>query len=153
MPRESAGILLYRISHSGIEVFLVHPGGPFWRKKDDGSWSVPKGELGENEDPLKAAQREFSEETGIRVSGEFIPLEPVVQKGGKKVHCFACMGDVDTGNVRSNTFEMEWPPRSGKKVSFPEIDRYGWFPVETARLKINQAQVSFITELQSIIEP
>jgi len=145
---QSAGLLLYRKYRNIIEVFLVHPGGPLWKNKDEGAWSIPKGEFGGNEKPLQAAIREFSEETGISLSGEFIELEPVVQKGGKKVFAWALEKNIDAAAIRSNHFELEWPPGSGKYQSFPEIDRGGWFTIEEAGRKINDRQVAFIEELQ-----
>jgi predicted NUDIX family NTP pyrophosphohydrolase len=147
MAKQSAGILLYRFINQQLTVFLVHPGGPFYRNKDDGIWSIPKGEFLDDEDALAAAKREFSEETGQAIDGQFIPLEPVIQKGGKKVFAWAVEGDIDHETIKSNLFEMEWPPRSGKKQNFPEIDKAGWFDTETAKVKINPAQVGFIEEL------
>ncbi|MEN0054199.1 MAG: NUDIX domain-containing protein [Mucilaginibacter sp.] len=147
MGKQSAGILLYRKINSELQVFLVHPGGPFFRNKDDGSWSVPKGEFLEDEDPLAAARREFEEETGQAINGQFIQLNLIKQKGGKTVQAWALEGDIDHLNIRSNTFEIEWPPRSGKQQSFPEIDRAGWFAIDTAKVKINPAQVELIMEL------
>jgi predicted NUDIX family NTP pyrophosphohydrolase len=137
VSKQSAGILLYRINDKNLEVFLVHPGGPFWAKKDQGAWSIPKGEFDEEEEGIFAAKREFLEETGMAVEGEAIPLSPQKQKGGKLVYAWAVEGNLDPAEVRSNTFEMEWPPRSGRLGSFPEIDRAGWFPVEEALRKIN----------------
>ncbi len=147
MAKQSAGILLYRFMNKQMEIFLVHPGGPFFRNKDDGIWSIPKGEFLDDEDAFIAAKREFLEETGQSIDGEFIPLEPVIQKGGKKVFAWAVEGDIDHETITSNTFEMEWPPRSGKKQSFPEIDKAAWFDVETAKVKINAAQVELIDDL------
>jgi predicted NUDIX family NTP pyrophosphohydrolase len=147
MARQSAGILLYRFTDQQIQIFLVHPGGPFFRNKDEGSWSIPKGEFLDDEDPLDAAKREFAEETGQMVDGKFIRLEPIVQKSGKKVYAWAVEGDIKAESIVSNTFELEWPPKSGKKQSFPEIDRAGWFDIETAKVKINIAQVGLIEEL------
>lgn len=152
MSQKSAGILLYRIQNSRIEVFLVHPGGPYWSKKDDGAWSIPKGEFDENEEPLAAAKREFQEETGIQLSGEFIQLNPVKQKGGKMVYAWAVKGDIDPAKVKSNSFEIEWPPRSGKMKSFPEIDKAAWFPLSEAQKKIIEAQSALIKELESKIQ-
>jgi len=148
MAKQSAGILLYRIVNDQLQVLLVHPGGPFFKNKDDGSWSIPKGEFAEEENPLDAAKREFLEETGQSIEGHFIELTPVQQKGGKTVHAWAVEGDIDHETIVSNTFEIEWPPRSGKKQSFPEIDRAAWFDLETAKVKINAAQAGFISELQ-----
>jgi len=147
MAKQSAGLLLYQRRDNSLEVFLVHPGGPLWAKKDMGAWSIPKGEFDE-EEPLLAAKREFHEETGIPApQGEYIPLKAVQQKGGKIVHAWAVAGEVDAELVISNKFEMEWPPRSGKKQSFPEIDRAAWFSVEEAQQKINPGQVRLIQEL------
>lgn len=148
--KQSAGILLFREREMVLQVFLIHYGGPFWVKKDDGSWSVPKGEFTENENPMDAALREFYEETGMELKpSHIIPLNSVKQKGGKVIHCWAVEGDIDSDKIVSNEFEMEWPPKSGKKKSFPEVDRGDWFNVETAKRKINVAQVQFIDELQS----
>jgi predicted NUDIX family NTP pyrophosphohydrolase len=149
--KKSAGILLYRLNNLSVEVFLVHPGGPFWRKKDLHAWSVPKGEFSDDEDPLAAAQREFLEETGIAVTGEFIRMKPVVQKGGKTIFCYACKGDIDPQNLKSNTFEIEWPPHSGKKQSFPEIDMGAWFDIAEAVIKINESQAALVEELDELI--
>ncbi|HZD58767.1 MAG TPA: NUDIX domain-containing protein [Anaerolineales bacterium] len=146
MNKESSGILLYRQKNDQLEILLVHPGGPFWKKKDLGAWSIPKGEFAD-EDPLSAAKREFEEEIGMPIDGEMIALTPQQQKAGKVVHAWAVEGDLNPEEIRSNTFEMEWPPKSGKKQAFPEIDRAEWFPVQTARKKINQGQVAFIQEL------
>ena len=146
MAKQSAGILLYRRKKDLLEVLLVHPGGPFWAKKDQGAWSIPKGEY-EGEDALAAAKREFEEETGIPIEGEILALGQQKQKGGKLVDAWAVEGDLDAERVRSNTFEMEWPPKSGKKQQFPEIDKAGWFPVATALEKINPGQAAFIHEL------
>lgn len=152
MAKQSAGILLYRRRAKKLEVFLGHPGGPFWAKKDQGSWSVPKGEFLEGEEPLHAAIREFEEETGYRPAGNFIQLSTIRQKGHKTVHCWAVEGDLDPDHIVSNDFEMEWPPRSGKMRSFPEIDRAAWFSVETAREKILERQAAFIDELVQLID-
>ena len=152
MSQKSAGIVLYRIQNSSIEVFLVHPGGPYWAKKDDGAWSIPKGEFDENEEPLEAARREFQEETGIQISGEFIQLNPVKQKGGKMVYAWAVKGDIDPAKIKSNSFEIEWPPMSGKMKSFPEIDKAAWFHLSEAQKKIIEAQSAFIKELESKIQ-
>src|SRR4029077_13401686 len=146
MNKKSAGLLLYRIKDQLPEIMLVHPGGPFWKNKDAGSWSIPKGEFME-EEPLAAAIREFKEETGMDASGKFIPLTAIKQKAGKIIFAFALEKDIDTTQVRSNTFEMEWPPHSGKKQQFPEIDRAAWFAIAKAKEKINPAQAAFIDEL------
>lgn len=150
MAKKSAGILLYRFKKGSPEVFLVHPGGPFFIKKDEGVWSIPKGEYNESEEPLAAAKREFFEETGIKVDGKFIELAPVRLKSGKVVIAFALDHDIDASQVKSNSFEIEWPPKSGKMKSFPEIDRGEWFTVEIAKQKINPAQRLLIDELVAI---
>jgi len=144
---KSAGLLLFRQVGKGLEVLLVHPGGPFWARKDDGAWSIPKGEFEEPEDPLAAAIREFEEETGARPSGEFIPLSPVKQAGGKLVSAWALRADFDPATLRSNTFSMEWPPRSGRLQEFPEVDRAAWFAIEDARQKILKGQAPFLDQL------
>jgi predicted NUDIX family NTP pyrophosphohydrolase len=146
MTKQSAGILLYRRKNKQLEVLLVHPGGPFWAKKDQGAWSIPKGEY-EGEDALAAAKREFEEETGFSVSGETLALGQQKQKGGKVIDAWALEGDLNPDALHSNTFEMEWPPKSGKRQRFPEIDKAGWFTVETALEKINPGQAAFILEL------
>ena len=150
MPNQSAGVLLYRKTDNQLQVFLVHPGGPFFKNKDLGSWSIPKGEFLDDEEPFIAAKREFEEETGQAIDGNFIPLNPVKLKSGKKVYAWAVEGDINHETIFSNLFEMEWPPKSGKKQSFPEIDRAGWFEVAEAKLKINIAQAAFIEELISL---
>ena len=147
MSKRSAGILLYRRTREGVEFLLVHPGGPFWAGKDEGAWSIPKGEHGPDEDPLEAALREFEEEIGARPGGDPVPLTPVRQKGGKIVTAWALEGDVDPGSVRSNTFTMEWPPRSGSMKTFPEIDGAEWFELEGARARINPAQLPLLEEM------
>lgn len=151
--KKSAGILLYRMKANGPEVFIVHPGGPFWAKKDKGSWSIPKGEFTDAENPLEAAKREFQEETGNTLSGNFIELKPIKQKSGKMVFCWALEGDIDPATIKSNTFELEWPPKSGKKKEFPEIDKGEWFTTSAARLKINEQQVDLIDQLAAIVQP
>jgi predicted NUDIX family NTP pyrophosphohydrolase len=149
MPRQSAGLLLYRAGPRGLEVFLVHPGGPFWTKKDEGAWSIPKGEFDDLEDPLAAARREFEEETGFTPRGEPTPLEPLRQAGGKRVQAWALQQDVDPARLRSNTFSMEWPPKSGKYREFPEVDRGEWFSLEEAGRKILKGQAGFLVQLQA----
>ncbi|HEY4323764.1 MAG TPA: NUDIX domain-containing protein [Mucilaginibacter sp.] len=151
MVKQSGGILLFRKSGSILQIFLVHPGGPFFKNKDLGSWSIPKGEFSGDEDALIAAKREFLEETGQSMDGNFISLNPVTLKSGKKIYAWAVEGDIDHEVIVSNMFEIEWPPKSGKKQSFPEIDRAAWFDVETAKLKINSGQVGLIEELTEII--
>jgi predicted NUDIX family NTP pyrophosphohydrolase len=152
ISNQSAGILLYRNINGQIEFFLVHPGGPFFKNKDEGYWSIPKGEFLPDENPLAAAQREFEEETGRPIKAEkFIELSPIKQKSGKIVHAWSAEGELDADTITSNTFEIEWPPHSGKMSSFPEIGRAGWFDIENARLKINAAQAALIDELLSLI--
>jgi len=148
--KTTAGLLLYR-RHGELEIFLVHPGGPFWAKKDAGTWSLPKGEIGEGEDPLQAAKREFTEETGFSIDGEFRRLDPVKQSGGKVVHAWAIEADCDPAQVRSNLFSMEWPPKSGQKKEFPEVDRAQWFNIPEARKRILVAQIGLIDQLISIL--
>ena len=152
MPKHSAGILMYRRVGEDIEVFLVHPGGPFWRKKDRAAWSIPKGEFSSDEDPLEAAKREFKEETGKDVSGDFFSLNTLKQPGGKIVHAWATHGDCDASKIKSNTFTMEWPPKSGKKQEFPEIDKAAWFRTHVAREKIHKGQVKLIDRLLENLE-
>ena len=149
---QSAGILAYRKVLAEPEVFLVHPGGPFWKNKDEGAWSIPKGEFNDDENSLEAARREFFEETGISISGHFAELKPVKLKSGKKVFAWAIEKDIDAENIISNNFEMEWPPRSGKSQSFPEVDRGAWFSFEKAKKKINLMQVGLLEQLQQILE-
>lgn len=138
---------MYRVlTHGKLEVLLVHPGGPYWRNKDLGAWSIPKGEY-TDEDPLAAARREFREETSFEAEGEFIALQPVIQKGGKQVSAWAVEGNIDADAARSIEFEMEWPPRSGRMASFPEVERAAWFPLQEALVKLNPAQTSFVRQL------
>jgi predicted NUDIX family NTP pyrophosphohydrolase len=148
MKKTSAGILLYRRRGDELEVFLVHPGGPFWAKKDLGAWSLPKGEIEEGEEPLTAARREFTEETGFTIEGDFRPLRPQKQKSGKTIVAWAVEGDCDPAQLRSSMFSMEWPPRSGRQQEFPEVDRAAWFPLEEARQRINSGQATFLDELR-----
>ncbi len=150
MAKKSAGILLFRNHAKTLEVMLVHPGGPFFANKEDGVWSIPKGEYDETEEALKAACREFEEELGSPVQGYFIPLGEVKQKGGKLVHCWAVEGELDTTAIRSNTFKMSWPPRSGKVREFPEVDKAEWFTIAMATQKINPAQAIFLERLQQL---
>ena len=145
--RKSAGILLYKKERDFLLLFLVHPGGPFWKDKDAGSWTIPKGEFTEGEEPLAAAQREFFEETGQKIDGHFYELKPVKQKAGKIVYACAVQGEIDAGNIVSNSFKSEWPYKSGKWITVPEVDKGEWFTAEEARQKINPAQVAFIDEL------
>lgn len=152
MPKHSAGLLAYRRTDASLEVFLVHPGGPFFAKKDLGAWTIPKGEPVPGEEPLAAAQREFTEETGFTLNGPFVSLDTIRQAGGKVVHAFATLAaDLDPAMIVSNTFQLEWPPRSGKTATFPEIDRAGWFPLALAAEKINPAQREFLTRLEKLI--
>lgn len=151
MAKHSAGLLLYRFGPAGTEVFLVHPGGPFWAKKDLGAWSIPKGEAEPGEDLLARAQREFTEETGLTAVGAFRPLAPIRQSGGKIVHAWAVESDFDAATVKSNTFDLEWPPRSGRIQAFPEIDRGGWFDLAVARAKINPAQRALLDEVERLL--
>lgn len=145
--RRSAGILLYRRRAGCLEVLLVHPGGPFWKDRDEGAWTIPKGEYPEGEDALDAAKREFGEETGFPIEGPFRELAPVRQASGKVVRAWAVEGDCDAAAVRSNTFVMEWPPRSGRMAEFPEVDRAAWFTLDEARRRILAAQVALLDEL------
>ena len=145
--RKSAGLLVYRRKEMAIEVFLVHPGGPFWKGKEQGAWSIPKGEFSEAEDPLTAALREFRVETGQEVSGQLIPLTTVQQKGGKQVMAWAVEGEPDADAIVSNTFRQEYPYKSGKWITVPEVDKAAWFGVDEARSKINPAQAAFVDEL------
>lgn len=142
---------MYRLTASVPEFFLVHPGGPFWKKKDTGAWSIPKGEIIDGDDPLDTAVREFAEETGTQVTGPFSPLQHIKQKSGKFVTAWAVAGNIDPALCTSNTFEMLWPPGSGKMCQFPEVDRWEWFSADEALQKINPAQAPFITELIQII--
>jgi len=153
VPKESAGLLLFRRGEDGPQIFLVHPGGPFWARKDEHAWSIPKGELDSGEDPLSAARREFVEETGLSADGDFIALAARKQSGGKVIHAFAIEGDCDPAAVKSNTFELEWPPRSGRRQEFPEVDRAAWFSLATARTKIHKGQAPLIDELERILGP
>ena len=152
MPKQSAGLLLFRRIEGHIEVLLVHPGGPFWAKKDSGAWSIPKGEIAEGEDSLQAAYREFEEETGYAIKSESesnsLPLTPVRQTGGKVVHAWAIESDFDVATLESNTFSMEWPPHSGRREEFPEVDRACWFLLEEARRKVLKGQEPLLLELE-----
>ena len=150
MSKKSAGILLYRFEKDLLEVFLVHPGGPFWKNKDSGIWTIPKGEF-TDEEPLNAAKREFKEETGFDPPDTFIELKPIRQKSGKIVFAWAAEGNIQAEKVKSNLFEMEWPPHSGKKQKFPEVDKGNWFDVSAAKEKINPAQMKLIEELVDLL--
>jgi predicted NUDIX family NTP pyrophosphohydrolase len=147
----SAGLLMFRRPGGGLEVLLAHPGGPFWARKDDGAWTLPKGELQDTEDPFAAACREFEEETGCAPAGPFLDLGEVRQKSGKRVQAWAFEGDFDPAGLRCNLFEMEWPPRSGRLQQFPEIDRVAWFDPAAARVKLLPAQQPFIERLEALI--
>jgi predicted NUDIX family NTP pyrophosphohydrolase len=147
MPKISAGLLLYRIRNGALEFLLVHPGGPFWKNKDAGAWTIPKGEIGNNEELLAAAVREFEEELGFKPSGPFTELTPIKQKAGKVVHAWAFEGDCDPTQIKSNTFTMEWPPKSGKQAEFPEVDHAKFFNLGDAKAKINPAQIPLLEEL------
>lgn len=149
MPARSAGLLMYRRTDSALEVFLVHPGGPFWAHKDYGAWTIPKGEIGPHEEPLSAAKREFLEETGVAPEGPFLELTPIRQRGGKVVQAWAFEGTCDPDGITSNTIELEWPPRSGRRRQYPEIDRAAFYSVKQALRKINSAQAALIDELVS----
>jgi predicted NUDIX family NTP pyrophosphohydrolase len=146
--KTSAGLVIYRRHAGKLEVLLAHPGGPLWARRDEGAWTIPKGELAPDEDPLAAARREVAEETGLRPDGPFLDLGTIQQKGGKSVRAFAAEGDCDPAAIVSNTFELEWPPRSGRVSSFPEIDRAAFFDLATARMKINPAQAALLDELE-----
>ena len=151
MAKQSAGLLMYRLRDGKCEVLLVHPGGPFWAKKDLGAWSIPKGEYEAEEGPFEVAKREFQEETGFTAEGDFIPLKQRKQAGGKLVSAWAIEGDWDASAIVSNTFTMEWPPRSGQRREFPEVDRAGWFPLDVAKEKILTGQTGFLEELDEIL--
>ena len=151
MGKTSAGLVMYRRRKEALEVFLVHPGGPFWSKKDLGAWSIPKGEYRADEDPLAAAKREFTEETGLQSGKEFIELTPIKQAGGKVVRAWAFEGDADPTAITSNSFSLEWPPRSGRQQTFPEVDRAAWFSIEEATQRILKGQVPLFGELQRLL--
>jgi predicted NUDIX family NTP pyrophosphohydrolase len=152
VSKKSAGLLMYRRSRGVLEVFLVHPGGPFWAKKDVGSWSIPKGEYMAGEVPLEVAKREFQEETGFKATGDFIPLTPRKQPSGKIITAWVFEGDCDASVIKSNTFLMEWPPGSGRQQEFPEVDRVGWFSILVAKEKIIKGQSGFLDELTQILK-
>jgi predicted NUDIX family NTP pyrophosphohydrolase len=149
MPKQSAGLLVYRRRKDGVEVFLVHPGGPFWKNKDQGAWSIPKGEFAPGDDPLEAAKREFHEETGFTVEGPYQTLQPLKQRSGKIVHAWLVQGDFDPAMTRSNTFKLEWPRGSGKWIDVPEVDRADWFSLDVAREKILPGQQPFLDQLEA----
>jgi predicted NUDIX family NTP pyrophosphohydrolase len=152
LPKLSAGILLFRKRSSGLQVLLVHPGGPFYKKKDLGVWSIPKGEYSEGEDPLAAAKREFAEETSIKVEGDFLPLGSFKQPSGKTIAAWALEGDCSVADIRSNTFSMEWPPKSGRQQEFPEVDRADWFDLAEAQKRILKGQAAILDRLKSQLE-
>ncbi len=152
MPKQAAGILLYRQTARGLEVLLAHPGGPLWARKDLGAWTIPKGQFGDDESPLAAARREFEEEMGSPPRGEFVELGSIRQPSGKIVHAFTAESDFDVATVKSNLFTLEWPPRSGKKGEFPEVDRAEWFVVEEARKRILKGQEPFIDRLLTLLK-
>lgn len=150
MLAKSAGVIAFRTREGRLEVLLVHPGGPFWRNKDLGAWSIPKGEFGAGENAEQVARREFCEELGVELAGKFAPLGEIRQRGGKVVEAFSVSCDVDVAAIRSNTFEIEWPPKSGKRHTFPEVDRAEWFDLATARDKINEAQRELLDRLEAM---
>jgi predicted NUDIX family NTP pyrophosphohydrolase len=150
MPKISAGLLMYRLREGEMEFLLAHPGGPFWKDRDAGAWTIPKGEIHGGEELLAAAKREFEEEIGLKPEGNFIELMPITQKGGKVVHAWAFEGDLDPACIQSNTFQMEWPPRSGKFTTCPEVDRACFFRMTDAKRKINPAQVAFLEQLEQL---
>ena len=152
MVKQSAGLLLYRVREGALEVFLVHPGGPFWAKKDLGVWSIPKGEMDEGEELLEAARREFEEETGFRPEGMFRELTPVRQRSGKIVHAWAVEGNCDPTAIRSNTITIEWPPRSGRQLEIPEVDRGGWFSIPEARERILDGQQALLAQVELMLQ-
>ncbi len=151
MAKSSAGLLMYRKRGGELEVLLVHLGGPFWKRKDEGAWFISKGEINPGEVELDAARREFQEETGLTANGEFLALGKVKHKSGKTVVAWGFEGDCNPAELKSNTFEMEWPPKSGKKAVFPEVDRFGFFGVETARAKMHPAEFEFVTRLEKLL--
>jgi predicted NUDIX family NTP pyrophosphohydrolase len=151
MAKLSAGLLMYRFREVRLEVLIVHPGGPYWAGKDDGAWSIPKGEDNEGDDVFEEAKREFLEETGIKADGLFRPLSVLKQPSGKKISAWAFEGDCDPSSIKSNTFTIEWPPHSGRQADFPEVDRAAWFEVDEAIKKLTKGQVGFIEELCRIL--
>jgi predicted NUDIX family NTP pyrophosphohydrolase len=148
MAKQSTGLVVYRKRDGILELLLVHPGGPFWKNKDSGAWSIPKGEFSAGEEPLDVAKREFEEEIGLSIDGSFQPLAPIKQRGGKTVYAWAVEADLDVSHVKSNTFTIEWPPSSGKQKEFPEVDRAEWFPLNVAVEKINQGQSELLRQLE-----
>ena len=152
MAKQSAGLLMYRRRDGALEFLLVHPGGPFWKGKDAGTWTIPKGEIQSAETPLAAARREFEEELGLKPQASLLELTPIKQKGGKVVHAWAFEGDCDPASIRSNTFTMEWPPRSGKSYEFPEVDQAAFFTIAQAKDKINLAQWAFLEEVERLLK-
>lgn len=150
MPKISAGLAMFRVREGRVEVLLVHPGGPFWKGRDSGAWTIPKGKVEEGEALLETAKREFEEETGFKPRGPFLPLTTIRQKAGKIVHAWAFEGDADPGELRSKVTKMQWPPRSGRWRSYPEVDEAGWFRLEEGRTRINPAQVSFLEEIEEL---
>jgi predicted NUDIX family NTP pyrophosphohydrolase len=151
VPKQAAGILLYRQTAGGVDVLLAHPGGPLWARKDLGAWTIPKGQFGDDESPLDAARREFEEEMGSPAAGEFVELGSIRQPSGKTVHVFTAEADFDVMAVKSNLFTLEWPPKSGKKVEFPEVDRAEWFALEEARRRILKGQEPFLDRLLTLL--
>jgi len=152
MAARSAGVLAFRDRNGALEVLLVHPGGPFWRNKDVGAWSIPKGEFGANEEAEAVARREFAEELGTALTAALVPLGEIRQRGGKVVEAFAAEIDLDADAIVSNDFELEWPPRSGRMQRFPEVDRAAWFDLDEARVRINPAQAAFLDWLEQTID-
>lgn len=151
MAKQSAGLLVHRKRDGNIEVLLVHPGGPFWKNKDAGAWSIPKGEFGSDETPLEVAKREFREETGYSIHGEFQALKPIKQRSGKTVYAWTVAAEFDVSHLKSNTFTIEWPPRSGIEQEFPEVNRAEWFPLDIAMEKINERQRQLLNQLQMLV--
>ena len=152
-PNVSAGLLLFRRAHQGLEIFIAHPGGPFWRDRDAGAWTIPKGIVEAGEDLLAAAQREFEEETGIAPNGPFIPLGSIRQKAGKTIHAWGFEGDADARSITSNSMRTEWPRGSGRFIEFPEVDKCGWFDPATAKAKMNPAQAELVDRLEAALQP
>ena len=151
-PNVSAGLLLYRRSQNGLEIFLAHPGGPFWKARESGAWTIPKGVIDPEEDPLDAARREFTEETGIEPQGPFVPLGSIRQRAGKTIHAWAWEGDADANSTTSNEMRTEWPRGSGRWITFPEVDRCAWFGSVTAKARINPAQAELIDRLEALLD-